>query len=323
MKKILDNKKIVLGVLSMLLILAIVIVSSFFPFVLDFSRVGTDEFITDQMIIMAITIAATVGMMFIAQSSNAQNPLSEIAKAKVKFMASLDKITNHTIFFQWIKRVLQERDRKDIAEKGMLRIGVPFEVYLLQDSEILTLNEPQKINGIFYKALTEKQIKAVLNLKKRVANIKFVSPNYYTSFKSLMIDKNLSEIASSENKKKITIVLFELTFKIIVSFIGAAIFISLVRDLTQDGGFTAQAFMRFLSRMFAYTTSSFLGYMLGCKMNDLDAFYISKRVEAHTLYLEDKDYKYVDEAKLEYIERVKKEQLLLMNNENMSGDGIQ
>lgn len=317
MKRILDNKKMVLGILTMLVILAIVIVSSFFPFVLDLSKIGTTEFITDQMIIVAITISSTISMMFIAQSSNAQNPLSEIAQAKVSFMASMKKIVNHTIFYQWVKRVLQVNDRKDIAEKEMLKLGIPFSVYELENAEILTLTEPQKIGDIFYKSLTKKQIKAVLNLKKRVYSIKFVAPNYYTSYKSLMIDKNLSEIASSENKKKISTVLFELTVKITFSLIGAMILASLVRDLTQEGGFTAQAFMRFLSRVFAYITSSFFGYLLGCKMNDLDAFYITKRVEAHTLFLEDKTFVYVDEGKLEYIERVRKEQLLITTKEGV------
>lgn len=322
MKRILDNKKMVLGILTMLLILAIVIVSSFFPFILDLSRIGTSEFITDQMMILAITITATISMMFIAQSSNASNERSEIAKSKVLFKNSIDKINNHTCFYQWVKRVLQVNDKNDIAEKEMMKLGIPFAVYNnLDEAEIRSLIEPQKIGNIFYKSLTKKQIKAILSLKKRVSSIKFVSPNYYTSYKSWMIDKNLSEIASSETKKKIFTVLFQLTLKIIVSFVGAAIFGALVRDLTQDGGFTAQAIMRFLSRMFAYITSSFLGYLLGCKMNDLDAFYILKRVEAHTLFLEDKDFKYVDEAKLEYIERVKKEQLLIATMEGDNKDG--
>ena len=309
--KIVENKKIILGVLTMIVILAIVVVSSFFPFILDPSRIGTNEFITDQMIIMAITITATISMMFIAQSSNANNEKSELCKAKVQFMASMKLITNHTWFYQWVKKVLQVNDRKDIAEKEMAKLGVSFEVYKLSDNEIRSLEKPQKIENTFYKALTKKQIKRVISLKKRVASIKFVSPNYYTSFKSLMIDKNLSEIASGENKKKIATVVFQLTIKILMSFIFASILASLVRDLTQEGGFTAQAVMRFLSRIFAYITSSFLGYLLGCKLNDLDAFYILKRVEAHTLYIEDKSFEYVDEGKLEYIERVRKEQLLL------------
>jgi hypothetical protein len=315
MKKVFDNKKLLLGFLTMVVILAIIVVSSFWPFILDLSRVGTTEFITDQMFIMAITISVTISMMFIAQVSNAQNPNSELAKAKVEFMNSIKKIVNHTWFYQWIKRVLQPNDRKDIAEKGMLKLDVPFAVYELSDTEIRSLEKPQKFGDTFYKSLTKKQIEGVLSLKKQVANIKFVSPNYYTSFKSWMIDKNLSEIASGENKKKIFTVIFRLTLKIVMSFIFAAILASLVRDIAQEGGSTAQAWMRFLSRMFAFITSSFLGFTLGCKLNDLDAFYITKRVEAHTLYLEDKNFKPIDEAKQEFIERVLNEEHSLIGQD--------
>ena len=316
MKTVFTNKKIMLGWLTLVLVLAIIIVSSFFPFILDPKRLGTKEFITDQMIIMAITITAAISTMFISQASNAQNPKSEIAKAKVSFDISLHRIVEHTVFYQWVKRVLQKQDRQDIAEKGMLRLGVDFKVWNLTDAEIRSLTVAQKIGDTFYKPLTITQIKGIFELKKRVSNVKFVSPNYYTSYKSWMADKNLSEIASSENAKKISTVIFQLTLKILISFIGAAILASLVRDLAQEGGNTAQAWMRFLSRMFAFVTSSYLGYMLGCKMNDLDAFYITKRVEAHTLFLEDKNFKPVDEDKEAFIERVKEENILQLTHDD-------
>ena len=316
MRKAFENKKMMLGILTMVVILAIVVVSSFFPFILDPSKIGTTEFITDQMIIMSITISATISMMFIAQTGNAANPNSELAKAKVNFMKSIEQITNHSVFYQWIKRVLQVRDKRDIAEKEMAKLGISFNVYNLEENEIKALEKAQKYDGVFYKSLTKQQIKSVLRLKKDISRIKFVSPNYYVSVKSLMSDKNLSEIASTENKKKVFTVIFQLTLKILLSFIFSAILASLVRDLTQEGGMNAQSWMRFLSRIFAYISSSFLGYMIGCKMNDLDAFYISKRIEAHKLFLEDKDFKYEDEAKLEYIERVRKENLLI----GMKGD---
>lgn len=303
MKIFFENKKILLGVLTMVLILAIIVVSSFWPFILDPSRIGTTEFITDQLIIMAITISMTISMMFVSQAANAQNPKSELAKAKVDFANSVKRIVEHTVFCQWIKRVLQPNDRKDIAEKGMLKLGVDFKVWDLSDVEIKALNKPQKYGDTFYKALTKEQIKGIFDLKKRVKNIKFVSPNYYMSYKSFMSNKNLSEIAASENTKKILTVVFQLALKIIMTFIGAAILTSLVRDLAQEGGSSAQAGMRFLSRMFAFITSSFLGYLLGCKINDLDAFYIQKRIEAQTLYLEDKNFKPIDEAKEAFKQR--------------------
>lgn len=311
MKNLFVNKKILLGGMTMVLILAIIVVSSFWPFILDPSRIGTTEFITDQMIIMSITISVTVSMMFISQASNAQNPKSELAKAKVDFEISIKKIVEHTVFYQWIKKVLQPQDRMDIAEKGMLELGIDFKVWSLSDVEIKSLTVAQKFGDTFYKPLTPRQIKGVFALKKKVKEIKFVSPNYYTSYKSYMANKNLSEIAASENAKKILTIIFQLTLKIAMTFIGAAILASLVRDLTQEGGSTAQSWMRFLSRMFSFITSSFLGYLLGCKLNDLDAFYIKKRIEAHTLYLEDKNFKPVDEAKEAFIERVKKEQVLI------------
>lgn len=303
MKTVFANKKILLGGLTLVLILAIIVVSSFWPFILDPSRIATKEFITDEMIIMAITISVTISMMFISQASNAQNPKSELAKAKVSFEVSIKRIVEHTIFYQWIKRVLQPNDRKDIAEKGMLKLGVDFKVWDLSDTEIRSLTVAQKFGDTFYKPLTENQIKGIFALKNRVRDIKFVAPNYYTSYRSWMSNKNLSEIAASENSKKIFTVIFQLALKITLTFIGAAILGALVRDIAQEGGSTAQAWMRFLSRMFAFITSSFLGYMLGAKLNDLDAFYIEKRIEAHNMYLEDKDFKPVDEAKEAFKQR--------------------
>ena len=303
MKNVIENKKVLLGALTMALILAIITVSSFWPFVLDPSKICTTEFITDQMIIASITIFATISMMYVSQASNAQNPKSEIAKAKVAFDISIKRILEHTVFFQWVKKVLQPSDRKDIAEKGMLKLGVDFKVWDLSDDEIRSLKVAQKFGDNFFKPLTEKQIRGVLKLKKKVISVKFVSPNYYTSHKSFMQNKNLSQIAAGENSKKILTVVFQLLVKISISLIGAMIFASLVRDIAQDGGSTASSWMRFLSRMFSYITSSFLGYMIGCKINDLDAFYIMKRIEAHTLFLEDKSFKPIDEAKEAFKQR--------------------
>ena len=310
--KILSNKKILLGGLTLALVFAIIVVSSFWPFILDPERIGTKEFVTEQLIIVAITITSFVATMWIAQASNAQDPRSEIAKAKVEFAESMKRIPIHTHLYQWIKKVLQPNDREDIAEKGMARLGVDFRVWGLSDNEIRSLNLPQKYGDVFYKALTKEQIKGVFALKKKVKKIRFVSPNYYTSYQSMVQDKNLSEIASSETAKKITTVAFHLVLKITMTFIFSAILASLIRDIAQEGGSTAQAWMRFLSRMFAFFTSAFLGYMLGCKINDMDAFYIRKRVEVHTLYLEDTSFKPKDEGKEEFKERCIREERALI-----------
>lgn len=306
------NKKILLGLMTMLLILGIIVVSSFWPFILDPSAIGTTEFITDELIIMAIIISTMTSMLFVAQASNAQNPKSELAKAKVAFEASMKRINSHTALYQWIRKVLQPRDREDIARKGMRKLGVPFSVFGLTEPEIEALTVAQKYGDEFYKPLTKEQIKGVIRLKRKNGAIRFVSPNYYTSCKSMSSEKNLSEIAAGENEKKVLTVVFQLLVKMVATFVFSAILASLVRDVTQDGGSTAQAWMRFLSRMTSFTSSSFLGYTLGCKINDMDAFYISKRVEVHTQYLEDKTFVPQDEGKEAFKERCLKEEHALL-----------
>ena len=304
MKKIIENKKILFGLMTIGLIFAIIIVSSFFPFIFEPERILTKEFLTDELIITAIVLSVTVSMIFIAQASNAQNPNSEIAKAKVEFKGSLaTKITNHTYFFQWIRKVLQVNDRREIAEREMRKLMIPYEVYSFSDSVILSLENPQKINDKYYGPYDINKLKKVIQLKINIAKIKFVSPNYYTSVKSIESEKTLSELAKAENKKKIFNVVIKLTARILVTWVVASIMGSLIRDITQDGGNTAQAWMRFLSRLLAFGSSCFLGYNMGCQLNDLDAFYILKRVEAHTLYYEDKNFVPVNESQLQYEQR--------------------
>ena len=311
MKKVFDNKKVLLGLITVILIFAIIFVSSFWPFILDPSRIMTAEFLTDELIITAIVLSVTISMLFVAQASNANNKDSELAKAKVEFVNSLKRIAVHSHLYQWIKKVLQPNDRKEIAEREMAKLMIPYQVYELSDTEILTLVQPQKIEDKFYGPYDIKKLKKVIKLKSDVAKVKFVAPNYYTSVKSIQSDKTLSELAKNENAKKVLTIVLHLSVRVLITWISASILGSLVRDLTQDTD-VAQAWLKFLSRAFAFASSCFLGYNVGCKLNDLDAFYILKRVETHTLYLEDTTFKPVDEAKEAFKERVLNEEHKLL-----------
>lgn len=302
----LENKKILLGLLTVTLIFAIIIVSSFWPFIFDPSRIGTMSFLTDQMIIAAITIATTVTLLFMAKAGNAQNPKSKIAMAKVAFAQSLARIAKHTFLYKWIEEVMQPRDRMDVAKKGMLRLGVNFRIWDLTDTEICSLYETREIDGKKYKALTKAQIKGLMRLRKSVKHMHFVKPQYYTDCESYMNDKNLSQIASGENTKKVLLIVFDLFSRMLLTFMTASIFTSLVLDLTEQGGGNATAWLCFLSRMSAFVSSMLAGYMMGCKANDTDAFYINKRVEAHTMYLEDRNFKPIDDDVVE-IEKPREE----------------
>lgn len=285
MKKAIENKKVLLGLLTVLLTLAIVVVSSFWPFILDPNKLDTKKFLTDELTITAIVLSVTVSIMLVAQASNANNPKSDIAKAKVEFANSMNLISSRTGLHDWIKGNLQKRDKDDLARLEMEKLEIPFSVYELSDKEIKNLQGYEK-----------KKLKKVIHLKKTIKKIKFVDPTYYTTVKSYEKTKNLSQIASGESVKKTLTVVIQLISRIIFTWVIAAIIGSLVRDLTQEGGSNAQVWMTFLSRIFAFGSSCFMGYNLGCKLNDLDAFYIIKRVEVHKLYLESEEVLHNDQS---------------------------
>ena len=79
----------------------------------------------------------------------------------------------------------------------------------------------------------------------------------------------------------------------------------------------AAALAKFVSRVWAMISSAFMGYMVGTQMNDIDAEYIEMRVQVHTRYLQDQEFKPLsqqDEAKQEFVERVREEQVLQLED---------
>ena len=88
------NRKIILGVSSLFICIALICICSFVPFIIDPSQWQTVEFLTDELIIVAIVIFAMISTIFIGQASNAQNENSNLAKSRVLFFETSSKIVN-------------------------------------------------------------------------------------------------------------------------------------------------------------------------------------------------------------------------------------
>ena len=96
----------------------------------------------------------------------------------------------------------------------------------------------------------------------------------------------------------------------VVTVITSMIFASLVYDSTNGGVQQAEAWMKFISRLFALSTSCFMGYMVGVQTNNIDADSINDKVIVLRKYMQDTTFvaKTRDElAKEEFVERVRKE----------------
>ena len=288
-----SDRKIVLGILSFILCLGIVIVSSFFPFIIDPTHLDITTFLTNELIIFAITIASLVSIMLVAQSLNAKDIGSKVYKAEQEFIKSRFSIDSDTLFFKWVKKELQPRDKRNIIIRKLELLAIPkesaFDYYDLTISEIenlVNLKTYTTEKGVVIRGLNAEQVKGIIKLKKQMPKLKFVEPSYYTTTQSFNATKTLSEIATKENQHKAGVLTTEIIGKLLITFITAFIFGSLVYDIGNEPK-VSQALITFFSRLWAMCSAGFLGYRTGIKINNIDAFYVNKRIEVHKLYRED------------------------------------
>lgn len=310
--KKLTNRKIVLGAGAIMVACAFIAITSFVPFIITGEKLASEKFWTDELIIVAITIFAMVSAMYIGQASNAQDTRSRIARKKVEFIASLAKITSVNAFIQWVKKVLQPRDIQSIKERELRRHGIDdYTVLNLEDAQVRAMaKDAQKFNGRYYSQITQEQADFILSLRDGVRKIPLVEPEYYLSVSSIDVSKTITEKSGRENFKKTIKLVFSIVTKLIFVLIPALIFGALARDLTQGDVDQAEAWATFASRMFNMLTSSFMGYIVGCQMNDIDADYIELRILVHNEFLDDKGFKPKDQqeiAKAAFVDRVKRE----------------
>lgn len=307
------NKKVILGALALAMAFFTICICSFIPYIIKPENLTSAKFLTDCLINAAITILAMVATMFIGQASNAQDPRSNIAKNTARFIKTKEELDSVGLFGfkQWIKKVQQPRDILDTKEKMLLKSGVDdFTVLNLSINQIKQLTVAQVYDNVAYPALTDEQIKVVISVKEHGVRYRLVPPEYYLSAKTIMDKRNRSERAANEAKKKSLTLIVSVASKVVVSLTFSAIFAMLARDLLAKTN-TAEAFATLFARLLNFFTSVFMGYLVGCQINDIDAEYIDMKEQTQREYLDDKSFvpKSVKElAKEEFVERMKEEQ---------------
>lgn len=318
------NRKILLGISSLFVCVAVIAVSSFIPFIIDPKQWQTVEFLTDELIIVAIVIFSMVATVFIGQAGNAQNEHSNLAKARASFFASKPKIVNINAFNQWVKKKMQPNDIQSMKERILRQAGIEdFSVLNLEYSEINALLEKaQKYGDHYYKGLSKHQIRTIIAVKRGKHKVDLVEPEYYLSVKNLVDARTITERSSKEGIKKGLYLTRSIVSRVVLTVLTAMIFASLMRDVAAEGD-VAEATLKFISRLWAMISSSFMGYIVGCQINDIDAEYINMRVTVHNMFLQDDSFVPLDEqeeARQEFIERVKKENVLQLSHNDKEGE---
>lgn len=319
------NKKIILGTMTLISVVAIVFVISLFPFVLDPAKIFTLEWWTDEIILIVLTIFSVVCVMFIGQASNSQNPLSNIAKAKADFKGLTRSVARNS-FEQWVERVMQPHDQLKIYRRALASVALKQESIIdLSRSDIKSLvGSPQRIDGVWYDEITQKQFEKVMEIKNGKYNIKFVDASYYLTDKSLDSELTRSERAKNESKKHSMALTLSLMARIIILLIVSLTLGMFTRDLMANQDVSV-SLMRLFSRLSTICSGAFVGYLTGCQDNDISAGYIEMKCDVIREQMADKDFvvKSVEEmAKDKFAKKVKLlnaqeiEDVRLLNNNN-------
>lgn len=194
-----------------------------------------------------------------------------------------------------------------------MKIGVDdMSILKLSESEIRALRDTaQKYGDEFYPALNKDQVATCISVKKGV-KVRFPVPEVYLSARAVLDDRTPSERLSNEGSKKRNYALVSIISKVVITLIISVIFTMFVKDVTSEMD-AAEAAGKFAVRMMNLCTSGFMGFIVGGQLNDIDAEYVDLRVEVFEEYLADKDFKPIsvkEEAREQFVERVKQEQVL-------------
>lgn len=306
------NKKMLLGITAVVMGVAIIFVCSIVPLAIDPSQWNSAGFISDEIINVALVIMGEVSLIMIGQSYNAATDVSKLAKARVSFNQSLEENIGKTItaFDQWIRQVLEPHDQQDKYERLMNYEGLENHKYLdLDRSELETLRKHAiKKEEVYYRQLNKRQYQLIIDILDGKQTIHFIDASSWRKNSKFDTDKTPSEKMANQQKKTTNTVLISVISKSIMVVASGLVFGALIPTGTDQT--VGQTLIKLFTRLFCFSSSAFMGFFVGCQINDIDADYLMEKVNIHIAYKTDINFKPLSEqelAKKEFVEYVKKE----------------
>lgn len=306
------NKKVLYGVAVLMLIMLCIVVSSFLPFIIDPSQWKTKAFLTKEIVIVIVILAVMGTTSLTASASNMADAKSQIAQAKVRFHSLVGGGVKDrkSAFKQWVKAVLEPNDTREKRDRLAAKVGFNnydsayLDALLSLDGDVLSklLDGPLALgDGRRFHQLSKKQYRFLLKWLNGDYAIRFVPATYYLTASRVDSRKTRSEKAGNEKSATGVLMVTDIVFHAVRSVLSAMIFASLVYDAASGAGDAeamATAWITFASRLMAFGTSLFSGYLLGCKLNDLNADYINLRSDVLEEFVADRTFVPKTEADL-------------------------
>lgn len=311
------DKKTVLAFLSFIMILAITILSSIPEFIIAPEQVMTLKFVTKLIMTLIIGITSLVCFIFIGGTVNSLNPLSAIYISRDNFRKSAkDIIENHyTAFKQWVVRIRRPAKQLEVNKRVLRHVGINNLAYLDLDESTLRnlMTAPDKELGELYgiRQISQEQFDAIMAIKSGKTSMRFLNVDDYLLEKTMGVDQTDEEVLVNQFKKRNLMFGERICSRILVVIVSAVTFgcigWSTMQNLDGDMSTMQRTFTiiwDILTKLATAISSAFIGFFDGGKFNDFDASYLQIKVNVHSQFKEDKDFKPLSEqelAKQEYI----------------------
>lgn len=273
MKRKVMNRKTLLLSTALILVVAIIGVSSFANAGINPDYWRSSKFISDLILLIALVLIGVAtgnaegdnltrnnpNGLFVATYNNYNDKRSMISKIIDKF-----KDWNFHLYKQeYYDKVLRFLEQDYGIKQAEL-------ILQLDRTQIVQLENSPKMFQVdgkerYFNSLTEMQIKAILWVLDGKLKVKFIHESYFLNAYAKNMTKSMYEQAGQqeqEKRKKFTILM---TYRVITTIISSMILTALVVD-TANGKATSQAVLDLLSRYFTLFSSCVWGYVIAQDM---------------------------------------------------------
>lgn len=311
MAKKYSDKKTALALLSFVMVLGITILSCIPEFMIDPSQVATTKFATKLIMTLIIGVTSLVCFILIGGTSNSMNTASNIYVAREKFRSSAKWIIDncYSVFKQWVERVRRPAKQLEVNKRILRHAGITNLAYLeLDECDLRSLiKAPNKELGDKYgvRQITQEQFDVIMSIKKGASAMRFLSVDDYLLEKTMGIDQTDEETLVNQFKKRNWMfgekVGSRVLILIVVAITLGSIGWSTLEVIGEDIPVVQRVFTiiwDIFTKLATATSSAFIGFYDGGRFNDFDANYLQIKMNVHSQFKEDKDFKPLSEQEL-------------------------
>ena len=320
------NGKAVLSIISIVFVVFLILFTSFWDAGIDLTRWRDKTFISNLLLNTSICMFGLMASLGFGDNYFRTLQGGLFQTAIQKFAGIREKISNFIDYFSNWNKHLHEREQKEKYIRYLKeQFGISQAELIIEHLDINEVAELEKpflkvVNNkeIYYKALTQKQIEAIVFVMQGKLKIKYIHESYFLSAYTKNYKNSMYEQASNERFLKGRKSFVLISAQIFSSISMALIFAGFVIDCTM-GADIGSIMINIITRLCILSGALYNGYNISSKLVKFDVEFINYKSQVlEMFYLEVVAHQTVDamteeeEAKQEY-ERLKENEESIIN----------